>query len=33
MESRTHEELLELSGVGEVKDERWGEAFLEAINE
>ena len=30
---RTHEEFLELSGVGEVKDERWGEAFLEAINE
>lgn len=30
---QTHEELLKISGVGEVKDERWGEAFLEAINE
>lgn len=30
---QTHEEFLKISGVGEVKDERWGEAFLEAINE
>lgn len=30
---RTHEDFLQVSGVGAVKDERWGEAFLEAINE
>ena len=30
---RTHEDFLQVSGVGAAKDERWGEAFLEAINE
>lgn len=30
---RTHEDFLQVSGVGAAKDERWGDAFLEAINE
>lgn len=30
---QTHDEFLQVSGVGAVKDERWGDAFLEAINE
>lgn len=30
---QTHNEFLQVSGVGAVKDERWGDAFLEAINE
>ncbi len=30
---RTHEDFLQVSGVGAAKDERWGDVFLEAINE
>lgn len=30
---QTHDEFLQVSGVGAVKDERWGDAFLESINE
>lgn len=30
---QTHEDFLQVSGVGAAKDERWGDAFLEAINE
>lgn len=33
LKPRTHEEFLQVSGVGAAKDERWGEAFLKAINE
>lgn len=30
---QTHEDFLQVSGVGAAKDEHWGDAFLEAINE
>ncbi len=33
LKPKTHEEFLQVSGVGAAKDERWGEAFLEAINQ
>ena len=29
---RTHEEFLQVAGVGQHKDEKYGDAFLEAIN-
>jgi ATP-dependent DNA helicase RecQ len=33
LKPRTHEQFLQVSGVGAAKDERWGDAFLEAINQ